>query len=303
MIVEVDTGNEYLSNALKFDPNGNVLKLWDMSTIVSNAIKRLGRDPSAFVPPSTSTGQDWFHMNATAYWSYNNHDYLLVSSRESGVFAVTYDVPSASSVDPLCPSTPGLQVQNLCWVLGDTTKNWYNYLSAYSLSLGPDTINSTYAPIGQHGISINSVGNLLLMNDGLQSLYQPYQGSPGINRNYSFVNTFQLNPGQAAGPRAVPEASYFPYPAIYSGICGSVYDFKGAHLVDFANVGQFNAPIGSQPTTAVLQVLGPYNGSSSKFVVNIVYQNPSNPLGNPPYTACVAGWNAVPIDLSHVLLN
>ena len=316
MIVEVDTLAEFEANAVEFDTNCNAKQIWDLAAITNNALAGNGNANTGFVPtppsnPSTQVKDDWFHMNATAYWHYNGYDYLLVSSRENGVFAVTYDLPSSPKADPACKSTPGTaQLQTLCWILGDTTKQWYQVLPSYSLNLGSN--NNNWAPIGQHGIQIDSAGNLLLMNDGLKSLYAPHQNS-GLDRQYSFVEALQLAPLQSS---ATPVASFFPNPPVYSAICGSAYDFKAAHLYNFANLGpysaNFTASVGTQETTVGIIAFGAYNGSTSKQVVTITYQNPVNSNYNPnqteqqpntPFEPCEAGWNAQPLDLSNMIFN
>ena len=62
------------------------------------------------------------------------------------------------------------QTGALKWLLGDSTKKWYQEypsLRRYALSLGPNTV----APIGQHALSIYR-DRLLLFDNGLNSLNQ-----------------------------------------------------------------------------------------------------------------------------------
>ena len=273
MIVETDNGSLNLeSNALEFDVHGKVLNQWDLGSILSNTITAAGGQASGFVAP----GKDWFHMNATAYNPIDNT--LVVSSRENGVFDVDYDTPANGT---------GKQLH---WVLGDVTKNWYRYFSQYSLSLGSAANNSGAAPIGQHSVSIDTSGNLLVLTDGLGS---SFQNPPGISRSLSFANSYALD---VAGKKATPEYNFTPQPSLYSSICGSAYDFKTAHLIDFAN----GIPAADKPTLVDIFGLGPATGNANKLVFHTQFQNVDN-AGNA--TPCASGWNAVPLDLSNMIFN
>ena len=62
-------------------------------------------------------GQDWFHNNAVTYRA--SDDSLIVSSRENFVIALDY------------------QSGAIKWILGDSTKAWYQYpsLRQYALTV------------------------------------------------------------------------------------------------------------------------------------------------------------------------
>ena len=276
MIVEVNTTGQLEANAIEFDVNGKVLNQWDMVQIVDQAITNAGADPTNFVYPTV----DWFHMNSTAYSAKDNT--LIVSSRENGIFDVDYDAPANGAV------------RQLHWIIGDNTKYWYtgNFLTSYAITLGSASNNSGAAPIGQHAVSIDSFGNLLYMNDGLDSQLPEYQQrGPGINRNLSFAGSLQLN---TSTKMATPEYNQGPQPTIYSPICGSVYDFKSAHLVDFATDGMNFDPKAPNYGTAEIMGFGPSTGNSGKYVFFLGFSNPGD---------CGAAWNAVPLDLSNVVFN
>jgi len=129
MILDVDTVDQTESVNLEVDATGNVLRTWNLANIISAAMIAGGDDPRFFVHPAPI---DWFHNNATAYRSSDNS--LIVSSRENFVIAIDYDSG------------------NIKWILGDTTKHWYEFqsLRQFSLTLAAGTL----PPIGQHAVSM-----------------------------------------------------------------------------------------------------------------------------------------------------
>ena len=285
MIVETDNYTRYgqinsavpleafEAGAIEFDVNGTVTNQWDFANIVGTATSKQGGDPSKFIvlqPTETSGGNayNWFHANATAYNPRDNT--LLVSSREMGVIDVDYD------------QTPDGSTRKINWILGDTRKAWGAYLDPFALTIAasgrnPVEANSQFAPIGQHGISFDSSGNLLLMNDGLGSIFE----APTYSRGFSFVMSYSLDPQTH---QATPTYSYYPLSLINSSICGSAYEFSGAHLVDFA---QEEVAGGSQILTDI-RGLGVNNNEVFKLTI------PTSKGG------CAEGWNAVPLDMSNL---
>ena len=128
---------------------------------------------------------------------------------------------------------------------------------------------STLPPIGQHAVSIDTAGNLLLLDDGYGSLFQQ---PVGITRGYTVVNSYAID---TTAHTATAVYSYDPRPSIYSDLCGSAYDAgAGSHLVDFATAeGDANADI---------QGLGAGN--------NVVFD-----LKLPQFNTCGVGWNVSPL--------
>jgi hypothetical protein len=299
LIVDVNTTAETEATAVEFNPtSGAILNTWDFGAIISAAMSAGGDSSTTignFVQSPSSANADWFHNNAVAYNPADNT--LIVSSRENFVMAIDYDAP-----------TNGTQ-RKIHWILGDTTKAWYNTpaksLQRYALALGN---SSTIPPVGQHGVSIDHVGNLLLFDDGLGSI----TGSnvpAGITRNYSAARSYQLTPTPTSTTVPTTATEILTYTAssgqnLFSPICGSVYDVAGNYLVDFATTNQ--AAAAATPASAASTVagnnaiIGNYllatsNNQTSVILVgvgsssNIVFVSA---IGSP--SPCTAGWNALP---------
>ncbi len=217
MILEADTDTYFETVNIEVDATGAVVKTWNLADIISAAMTADGDDPSQFVYP---TPTDWFHNNSTAYRLSDNS--LVVSSREDFVIALDYNTDAIK------------------WILGDTTKKWYEFpsLQKYSLDLGPNTL----PPIGQHSLSFSFDDNLLLMDNGRNSQFQTPMG---INRDYSSPRKYALNlPDMLA-------TEVWNYPqgeSIYSQFCSSIYeDAPLNYLIDYAFITE-----GDLPTTARL---------------------------------------------------
>ncbi len=208
MIVDVDTVDQTESVDLEVDADGNVLRTWKLADIISAAMIAGGDDPSLFVFPAPT---DWFHNNATAYRSSDNS--LIVSSRENFVIAIDYDSG------------------NIKWILGDSTKHWYEFpsLRAFSLSLAPNTL----PPIGQHAVSMPG-DQLLLFDDGAGSNFQQ---PPGETRDYSAPRKYAID---LTAFEATEIWHYYPDPSVYSPFCSSVYeDAPDNYLIDYTLGGPF----------------------------------------------------------------
>ncbi len=251
IVLDVSTTAEAESTALEIDgTSGQVLNRWDMDKIIAAAMTAGGDDPTQFVAP---TPADWFHMNATTYNPADNT--LIVSSRENFVIAVDYDTPADG-------------VKKIHWILGDTTKKWFQFASLRKFALSTPT--GTLPPIGQHAPSIDSKGNLLLFNDGLGS---DYQVPAGISRTYSEVDSYAIN---TAAMTATGVFTYDRSPSLYASFCSSAYEGgPGNFLVDYATA--------NNDTLVDIQGLGAMN----KVVFDLQYPEPVA-------GSCSGGWNAVP---------
>ena len=250
VVIDVNTATDTEGVAVEFNPTtGQVLNTWDMAQILAAAMTAGGDNPSAFISPLS----DWFHMNATVYDAADNTE--IISSRENFVIDVDYDTPADG-------------IKKIHWILGDTTKAWATFpsLAKYALALNGA---GTLPPIGQHAISLDSKGNLLLFDDGNgSSTHVP----AGITRSYSAARSYQID---TKAMRATEVFTYTPTPSIYNAFCGSVYEATpGNYLVDFP--GDKNA------STLILQGLN--HSANLDFQIQL-----------PEISTCGAGWNAIPI--------
>ena len=208
MILDVDTNYQIECVNLEVDKDGNLLHMWNFADIIIAAMVAGGDHPHAFVAKAPN---DWFHNNATTYRVSDNT--LISSSRENFVIAVNYDT------------------QEIKWILGDPTKQWYEFSSLrhYALTLGPNTL----PPIGQHAVSIPG-DQLLLFDDGAASVdHQP----PGETRDYSAVRKYQID---LTTFTATEIYTYNHDPAIYSPFCSSVYeDAPNNYVIDYTVAGPY----------------------------------------------------------------
>lgn len=254
MILDADTDTYFETINMEVDGAGTVLKTWNLAEIISQAMIADGDDPSQFVYP---TPTDWFHNNSVAYRLSDNS--LVVSSREDFVIALDY------------------KTDEIKWILGDTTKKWYEFpsLQKYSLALAPDTL----PPIGQHSLSFTFDDNLLLMDNGRNS---QFQDPMGINRTYSSPRKYDLNlPDMLA-----TEVWSYPWDeSIYSQFCGSIYeDAPLNYLIDYAFITQ-----GDLPTTAQLVGLD----AAGDQVFDYEY----------PTGGCNTAYNSVPLHAEQFFLS
>jgi hypothetical protein len=215
MLIGVDTTTQQESVILEIDTCGNVLKRWDMATILRNAITLGGEDPSTFVRDAhvpLQSNDDWFHNNAVTYRKSDNS--LIVSSRENFVICLDYDTAAIK------------------WILGDTTKKWYTFLSLrpYALTVTAGGV----PPIGEHAISIAHDNNLLLFDNGAASLHQT---PAGASRTFSAPRKYTIDP---VAKTATEVWNYLASPSILSSFCSSVYeDAPENYLIDYAVTGNF----------------------------------------------------------------
>jgi arylsulfate sulfotransferase len=202
-IMDVNTTGDYECVDLESDASGNIIKIWQLAEIISNAMLDGGDDPSAFVRPTA----DWFHNNSVTYRK--SDDSIIISSRENFVICLDYNT------------------NKIKWILGDPTKAWYTYpsLRKYALTLTPGSL----PPIGQHALSISKNGNLLLFDDGENS---ENQTPAGASRTYSAAREYAININKMT---ATEVWHYTADEKIFTPFCSSVYeDAPGSYLIDWA---------------------------------------------------------------------
>lgn len=205
MLIDVNATHAVESRILDVKTTGAVVKQFTLGNILSKYLRTHGDTPSGFV--FTTTDVTWFHNNASTYWPAKNE--LVVSSRENFVIGINW---TTDSID---------------WILGTESKRWYvDYPALRPLAITL-TSNGLY-PIGQHAVSIDTNGNLMLFDDGLQS---SWQNPPGLTRSYSAASSYSINPSKHTGKMVW---NYTHTENILSQICSSVYEFSHSYLLDYA---------------------------------------------------------------------
>jgi arylsulfate sulfotransferase len=261
LLIEVDTNAYYESVIMEVDGgSGTVLKTWNMANIISAAMIAGGDDPSQFVFQRTpQLNNDWFHNNAVAY--NRADDSLIISSRENFVICIDYETGTIK------------------WILGDPTKKWHQFpsLRKFALTLAPGSL----PPIGQHAISVTYDQNLLLFDNGLNSLF-PLNQPPGELRTFSSPRKYSLD---LVGKIATEVWEFPMNQSVYSPICSSCYeDAPLNYLIDYAFVnGSFVPPGGG-----LAQLLG-LDAAGEKI---FYYQYPKN-------SPCITAYNSIPIHLEN----
>ena len=206
LIFDANTAEHLESLNLEVDAAGNVLKMWDMVDIISEAMLAGGDDPSGFVVPSSD---DWFHNNSVAY---NRADgSLLISSRENFVICLDYETLAIK------------------WILGDPTKKWHQFpsLAKYALDLAPGSL----PPIGQHAVSITFDQNVMVFDNGKDS---DIQIPVGEMRDYASPRKYRID---LASRSAAEVWNYEMDQSVRSGICSGIYeDQPFNYLIDYADV-------------------------------------------------------------------
>lgn len=206
LLLEVDTKTDFESIILEVDKDGHILRRWNMFRIIADAMRAGGDDPRAFV----RRGQDWFHNNSVTYRV--SDDSLIISSRENFVIALDY---GSSAIK---------------WILGDTSKAWYQYpsLRQYALTVPSGGV----APIGQHALSVTYNDKLLLFDNGLGSFIQTPLGN---TRKFAAPRQYSLHLNDRTATQI-----YSYNRGIVSNICSSVYeDAPDNYLVDYAVAGGY----------------------------------------------------------------
>ena len=253
IILDATTTTSVASSLMEVDVSGTVLKRWDMAAIISAAMRAGGDDPSHFVyPPPT----DWFHINGSTY--NRADDSLIVSSRENFLICLDYETSAIK------------------WILGDPTKKWYQFpsLRKFALTLAPGSL----PPIGQHSPSITYDQNLLVFDNGFESVFQNPRGQ---HRNYASPRKYTLD---LVGHVATEVWNYPANQNIHCPLCSSIYeDAPYNYLIDYAIVNQ-GLP-GGVPVFA--QLLG-LNAAGEKI---FYYQYPA--------TDCREIYRALPLHLEN----
>ena len=261
LLIEVDTNAWYESVILEVDStDGHLLKIFNMADIISAAMIAGGDDPSQFVFQRTpQANNDWFHNNAAAY--NRADDSLIISSRENFVICIDY------------------QTKAIKWILGDPTKKWFQFpsLRKFALTLAPGSL----PPIGQHAVSITYDQNLLLFDNGLNSLF-PLNQPPGELRTFSSPRKYSLD---LVGKIATEVWEFPMNQSVYSPICSSCYeDAPFNYLIDYAFVHGSLVP----PPAGLAQLLG-LDAAGEKI---FYYQYPKN-------LPCFTAYNSIPVHLEN----
>lgn len=215
LIVDVNTPYYVESVNLEVDPfSGEILQKWNLADVISQAMIAGGDDSTGFVRKARGryefdAPEDWFHNNSVTYRRRDNS--LLISSRENFVIAIDYTK------------------KVIKWILGDTTKKWYQYpsLRAFALTVAPGGL----APVGQHALSIGKDHTLVLMDNGRRSQHH----TPAGPTRYSAPRKYQFD---LAAREVKQVASYPNGENIFASFCSSVYeDAPQNYLIDYANAG------------------------------------------------------------------
>lgn len=233
--------------------SGQVVSEWDFGAILSDYMRSQGDDPSTFVRP----GVDWFHMNSAIYDRSDNS--IIASSRENFVIKIDY------------------ATRNIVWIFGDPTKYWYGYpsLRAKSLVLADGGLY----PIGQHSLTINPDGDLMLFNNGQNSSFPPIGAPAGESRSYSVVTAYKVD----ATNLAARQTLLFDYgQSILARFCSSAaMTGDRSMLISYATADNF--------THARLV------GLDASRNVTFDFQYPTLPCGT--------SWSAQPISFDALALN
>ncbi|UKA04674.1 aryl-sulfate sulfotransferase [Photobacterium damselae] len=202
----IDGERKRESVLLEVNPKtGTVLKTWDLGKILSKWMTSNGDDPSEFV--GSGIVRDWFHMNSAIYDS--NDDTVIISSRENFIIKLDYN-----SGKPI-------------WIFGDKTKIWGNYPSLFDIALKTEGM----PPIGQHALSIEQNGNLLMFNNGHESEHQPEGKLTGESLTTSKVVSYRINDKNKS---AIQTWSYDG--GVKCDICSSVYRKDNDYLITYSSI-------------------------------------------------------------------
>ena len=235
LLIEPDTHTWFESEILEVDKsNGSVLKIFNMADIISAAMTAGGDDPSQFVYPLSA---DWFHNNGAAY--NRADDSLIVSSRENFVICLDYETRAIK------------------WILGDPTKKWFQFpsLRRFALTVAPGSL----PPIGQHAPSITFDQDLLVFDNGQNSVFQV---PAGVRREFASPRKYSLDLER----KIATEVWNFPMNQnIHCPFCGSVYeDAPKNYLIDYSFV---NGGLPGVPTFA--QLLGLDSAENTIFYYQV----------------------------------
>jgi arylsulfate sulfotransferase len=254
LILDADTVPYLESLNLEVDGSGRVLKTWNLADIISAAMIAGGDDPSQFV---SQRPDDWFHNNAVTYRK--SDDSVLISSRENFVICLDYETNAIK------------------WILGDPTKKWYQFASLrrYAIALAPNSL----PPIGQHSVSITQDDNLLLMDNGFNSLFHDPAGD---SRDYASPRKYHLD----LESNVATEIWNYPRDqSVYSPFCSSVYeDAPLNYVVDYAIIG-------GTAENQLAEILG--LSATGEKVFDYMY----------PTEGCETAYNSAPLHLEQLVFS
>jgi len=251
IILDVDTTTYFESTMIEVDASGTVLKKWDMAQIISAAMRAGGDDPNQFVYP---TPTDWFHLNGSTY--NRADDSLIVSSRDNFLISLDYETSAIK------------------WILGDPAKKWYQFpsLRKFALTLAP----GSRPPIGQHAPSISYDQNLLMLDNGQNSIFQVPRGD---QRGYASARKYAID---LEAKVATEVWNFEAGQNLYCPYCGSVYeDAPRNYLIDYA----FESPYSGQNAFARLLGLN----AAGETIFSYRY----------PTFSCTTAYRAFPIHLEN----
>ncbi|HEY6152938.1 MAG TPA: aryl-sulfate sulfotransferase [Candidatus Udaeobacter sp.] len=206
VILDANTTTQYNSVNIEVDPSGRVLKIWDMANILSAAMRAGGDDPSQFVYPSPT---DWFHNNGVTY--NRADDSVIISSRENFLICLDYETSAIK------------------WILGDPTKKWYQFpsLRKFALTLASGSL----PPIGQHSPSITFDQDLMVFDNGNESILQNPRGA---HRDFASPRKYSLD---LVGKVATEVWNFPMNEGIHCPFCSSIYeDAPYNYLIDYSIV-------------------------------------------------------------------
>src|SRR6266496_1232068 len=139
----------------------------------------------------------------------------------------------------------------------------------------------THAGAGQHAVSVTYDQNLLLYDNGLNSLF-PLNQPPGEGRTFSSPRKYSLD---LVGKIATEVWEFPMNQSVYSPICSSCYeDAPLNYLIDHASGTAF-VPV---PGGGIAQLLG-LDAAGEKI---FYYQYPKN-------LPCITAYNSIPIHLEN----
>jgi arylsulfate sulfotransferase len=256
LLIEPDTTSYFESAIWEVDSkDGHVLKRFDLAHIISAAMIAGGDDPRQFVYPAPT---DWFHNNGATY--NRADDSLIISSRENFLICLDYKTSAIK------------------WILGDTTKKWYQFpsLRKFALTVAPGSL----PPIGQHSPSITFDQNVMVLDNGTSSMFQRPLGE---NRRYASPRKYSID----LETKVATETWNYPRgQGALSPFCSSVYEDAPFHyLIDYACVN------GGLPPPYYAQLLAVDDLDGEIFYYQ--YPRAAPPIG------CRTAYNAMPIHLEN----
>jgi arylsulfate sulfotransferase len=252
LLLDANTLSYSESTVIEVDASsGEVLKIWSLAAIISTAMSAGGDDPSQFV---YSAPADWFHNNSVAY--NRADDSVIVSSRENFLICLDYETGAIK------------------WILGDPSKKWYQFpsLRQYALTLTPGSL----PPIGQHAISVTFDQDILLFDNGQNSVFQVPRGE---QRGYSSPRRYTLD----LNARTASEVWNFDLgQSLWCPFCGGTYeDAPFNYVIDFTFIDGVT-------TNSLAQLIGVNEAGETVF--RYQYRSASG---------CTVAFNAIPIHLEN----